>query len=149
MSIGRIEKDLLTFLLAIWVKVPDFMIYPFERQFNAEIPSSFYQGHFSLLSAISVKRGKNICYPEVLMFQEWRGGGSSYLRIFHGGSILFDSIHQQSILLSLHHSQCHHQNRPHQYNHPKYLQNLNMLVGIVNNVPNVEYLEIVTNVNHF
>ena len=58
MSIGRIEKDLLTFLLAIWVKVLNFMIYPFERQFNAEIPSSFYQGHFSLLSAISVKRGK-------------------------------------------------------------------------------------------
>ena len=25
------------------------------------------------------------------------GGGGSYLRIFHGGSILFDSIHQQSI----------------------------------------------------
>ena len=70
MSIGRIEKDLLTFLLTIWVKVLHFMIYPFERQLNAEIPSSFYQGHFSLLSAISVKRGKNICYPEVLMFQE-------------------------------------------------------------------------------
>ena len=78
----------------------------------------------------------------------WRGR-SSYLGIFHGGSILFDSIHQQSILLSLHHSQCHHQNRPHQYNYSKYLQNLNMLVGIVNNVPNVEYLDFVTNVNHF
>lgn len=46
MSIGRIEKDLLIFLLAIWVKVLNFMIYPFERQFNAEIPSSFYQAIF-------------------------------------------------------------------------------------------------------
>ena len=39
-------KDLLIFLLAIWVKVLNFMIYPFERQFNAEIPSSFYQAIF-------------------------------------------------------------------------------------------------------
>ena len=67
MSIGRIEKDLLIFLLAIWVKVLNFMIYPFESQFNAEIPSSFYQAIFHHFQRFLL-RGEKIF---VLMFQEW------------------------------------------------------------------------------
>ena len=116
MSIGRIEKDLLIFLLAIWVKVLNFMIYPFERQFNAEIPSSFYQAIFHYFQRFLL-RGEKYLLSWGFDVSRMGRGRSSYLGIFHGGSILFDSIHQQSILLSLHHSKCHHQNRPHQYNY--------------------------------